>query len=67
MLGSLFNKAEGVYASNFVKKETLAQVFSCETCEVLKENLNAPRCQPSTKKVQDVDNTWLVLVTSNAI
>ena len=25
-------------ACNFIKKETLAQVFSCEFCEILKKN-----------------------------
>ena len=30
-----FNKVAGV-ASNFIKKETLAHVFSCEFCEISK-------------------------------
>ena len=33
---SLFNKVAGLYASNFIKKETLAQVFPCELCEISK-------------------------------
>ena len=36
MLESLFNKVAGLKASayNFIKKETLAQEFSCEFCEI---------------------------------
>ena len=34
MLESLFNKVEGL---NVFKKETLTQVFSCETCENFKD------------------------------
>ena len=30
-----FNKAAGL-ACNFIKKESLAQVFSCEFCEIFK-------------------------------
>ena len=33
---SFFNKVEGLKASNLIKKETLAQVFSCEFCEISK-------------------------------
>ena len=29
-----FNKVAGLQASNFIKKETLAQMFSCELCEI---------------------------------
>ena len=32
-----FNKVAG-QANNFIKKETLAKVFSCEFCEILKNN-----------------------------
>ena len=32
-----FNKAAGG-ACNFIKKETLAQVFSCEICEIFKNS-----------------------------
>ena len=32
-----FNKVAG-QACNFIKKETLAQVFSCEFCEISKNN-----------------------------
>ena len=33
VLESLFSEAE---ACNFIKKETLAQVYSCEFCEIAK-------------------------------
>ena len=40
MLESHFNKFAGLKAlpkaCNFIKKETLAQVFSCEFCEISK-------------------------------
>ena len=31
-----FNKVAGLQACNFIKKETVAQVFSCEFCEIFK-------------------------------
>ena len=33
---SLFFKKKKPEASNFIKKETVAQVISCEFCEILK-------------------------------
>ena len=33
-----FNKVAGRQACNFVKKETLAQVFYCEFCEISKND-----------------------------
>ena len=30
------NKVAGLQACNFIKKETVAQVFSCEFCEIFK-------------------------------
>ena len=33
-----FNKDAGLQACNFIKKETLAQVFSCEFCEMIKNS-----------------------------
>ena len=30
------NEVTGLQASNFIKKETVAQVFSCEFCEIFK-------------------------------
>ena len=36
--GLFFNKVEAE-ACNFIKKETLARVFSCEFCEISKDNL----------------------------
>ena len=34
-----FNKVAGA-ASNFIKKETLAQVFSCEFCKIFKKSFS---------------------------
>ena len=31
------NKVAGLQACNFIKKETLAQVLSCEFCEIFKK------------------------------
>ena len=39
MLESFFNKIPGVRAATSLKNETLAQVFSCEFCEIFKKNL----------------------------
>ena len=36
MLESLFNKAVGFQACNFIKKDTPTQVFSCEYCKIKK-------------------------------
>ena len=33
---SLFGKVAGLQSCNFVKKETLAQMFSCEFCKISK-------------------------------
>ena len=37
----LFDKVAGLRSEvcNFIKKDTLAQVFSCEFCEIFKNNL----------------------------
>ena len=35
-----FNKVAGLSACNFIKKETLAQVFSCELCEISKNTFS---------------------------
>ena len=35
--GSLINKAAGLRPATLLKKETLAQVFSCEFCEISKK------------------------------
>ena len=32
----LFNKAAGLRPANFIKQESLAQVFSCEFCKIVK-------------------------------
>ena len=33
---SVFNKVAGLQARNYIKKDTLTQVFSCEICEIFK-------------------------------
>ena len=33
------NKFAGLQACNFIKKETLAQVLSCEFCEIFKNTV----------------------------
>ena len=38
MLESLFNRVAGLKACNFIKKETPAQVFSCEYGEISKNS-----------------------------
>ena len=44
-----FNKVAGD-ACNFIKKETLAQVFSCEFCEISKNNVFTEHLQTSASK-----------------
>ena len=34
--GSFFNKVTGVRPTTLLKKETLAQLFSCEFCQMFK-------------------------------
>ena len=36
----IFNKVARLRPANFSKKETLAQVFSCEFCEISKNNFS---------------------------
>ena len=36
----IFNKVAGLRACNIIKKRTLAQVFSCEFCEISKNNFS---------------------------
>ena len=41
MFQSLFlNKIEGLRPGNFIKKDTLTQVFSCEFCEISKNTFS---------------------------
>ena len=42
---SFFNKGPDLEACNFIKKETLAQVFSCKFCKVFK-NTSSSRTPP---------------------
>ena len=39
-----FNKVAGLRPANWLKKETLAQVFSCEFCEISKLLFIKVRC-----------------------
>ena len=54
-----FNKVAG-NACNFIQKETLAQVFSCEVCEISKKNLFY-RTPPTAASV------FYILVTIQAL
>ena len=38
MLASIFNNVPGLQPNNFIKKKTIAQVFSCEYCEIFKDS-----------------------------
>ena len=39
MAKSLFNKVAGLRSTTLLKKTTLAQVFSCEFCEIFKSKI----------------------------
>ena len=47
-----FNKVAGL-ACNFIKKESLAQVFSCEICEISKNNVFTEHLRTTVLKTQD--------------
>ena len=60
---SLFFKKLQASACNFIKKETLAQVFSCEICEIFKNiyfteypRTTASENLPKLQKSRDVYN-----------
>ena len=38
LLKSLFNKVTGLKSCNFIKERLLTQLFSCEYCEIFKNN-----------------------------
>ena len=48
-----FNKVAGLKACNCVKKETLAQMFSCEFCKISKNTLSC-RTPPVTASVYNI-------------
>ena len=58
---SLFlNKVPGLKACNFIKKETLAQVFSCEFCETLKNTFFMEHFRTTASVHYLLKNTELV-------
>ena len=52
---------------NFIKKETLAQVFSCEFCEISKNTFSyrTPPVATSDKNMPHRTNTFLLNTVSN--
>ena len=52
-----FNKVAGV-ASNFIKKETRSQVFSCEFCEIFKKTYFKEHLQTATSVTFNTLETW---------
>ena len=57
-----FNKIAGLRPATLLKKETLAQVFSCEFCEISKNAFSTehPRTNAS-------DNTLAILISTKKI
>ena len=59
MLQCLFNKVKGLQARNFIKKETPAQVISCEYCEVFKNTYFEEHLQTAVSKTLKArENKW---------
>ena len=56
---SLFNKVAGLRPANFIKKETLAQVLSCEFCETFKNTF----LQNTSRRLLLDRIDWIVYVT----
>ena len=59
LLEILPNSQENIYARayfNFIKKETLAQVFSCEFCKISKSNFSTEHLQ--TTATEDFTSCW---------
>ena len=48
----------GTGACNFIKKETLAQVFSCEFCEIYKDNFFYRTPLVAAFECQKVITSW---------
>ena len=63
-----FNKVAGLrpHACNFIKKESLAQVFSCEFCQIPKNTFFTDDFRTSASVVCDEENT-LLLRTCNLL
>ena len=49
-----FNKVAGL-ACNFIKKESLAQVFSCEFCEISENTFFHRRPLAAASEISDID------------
>ena len=68
MLESLFNRVVGLQGCNFIEKETITQVFSCEFCEIFKDTQREKA--PSNRIPALIENTnmgiWVV-GTSNQL
>ena len=60
---SLFNKNAGA-ACNFIKKETLAQVFSCEFCEISKNTFFYRTPLVAAFVQNDYKDDWLTMKTN---
>ena len=59
MLQCLFNKVKGLQARNFIKKETPAQVISCEYCEIFKNTYFEENLQTAVSKTLKArENKW---------
>ena len=59
-----FNKVAGLRseACNLIKKETLAQVFSCEICEIFKNTFFyriPPVAASEVRRIYDVKTHWV--------
>ena len=59
MLKSLFNKVNRPKACNFIKKETLTEVFSCECCEIYKNTYFEKHLQTAAS---EEENSYQVLL-----
>ena len=56
---SLFSKVAGLTLVTLLKKETLTQVFSCEYCEICKNNYFEEHLQ---KAASEEENSYQVLL-----
>ena len=52
-------------ACNFIKKETLAQVFSCEFCEISKNNFSTEHFQKIASGHSAFYNDLIILIRWN--
>ena len=55
---SLFFNKVACVASNFIKKETRSQVFSCEFCEIFKKTYFEEHLQTATSVTFNTLETW---------